>query len=114
MNTPRKLLSDAAKAVGYNITAFRVMRNEKEWAEIDDKWFWNPLEDDGDALRLAADLTLGISRPNNEHKEVVAYNDQVVAYASYESDYPKAWREAITKVAAKISQTENLTPQQTT
>jgi len=57
--TDRELLEAAAKAVGYEATPhperdglLLSQQDEATW------WHWNPLADDGDALRLAVKLDI--------------------------------------------------------
>ena len=54
MTDDRELLELAAKAAGHAIDRIDAMHDPEDWA------CWNPLEDDGDALRLAADLGLDV------------------------------------------------------
>lgn len=63
--TDRELLELAAKAAG--LGGFRYCENWRgmaEWIESDGGWFggrsWNPLRDDGDALRLAVKFGLRV------------------------------------------------------
>ena len=56
MSTDRELLELAAKAAGIE---FEFCRPELGGCLVGGRW-WNPLTDDGDALRLAADLRLGL------------------------------------------------------
>ena len=64
MNTDRKLLEAAAKAAGLNVKADRVDADDLFIGLIVGpkhtklKVDWNPLTDDGDALRLAVKLDL--------------------------------------------------------
>jgi hypothetical protein len=60
--TDRELLEMAAKAAGYGES--RTCIDEWFWVLTDDgDWHsWNPLTDDGDALRLAVKLGLDIDR----------------------------------------------------
>ena len=60
MSTDRELLELAAEAAGYG---------PPRWSELDGRWVagidgaakpWNPLTDDGDALRLAVKLRITI------------------------------------------------------
>lgn len=53
-----ELIELAAKAAGYEIIDWCAGRCGKDWAELSDTSKWNPLEDDGDAFRLACDLVL--------------------------------------------------------
>ena len=50
MSTDRELLELAAKAARHRIDPIDAMHDSEDWA------VWNPLTDDGDALRLAADV----------------------------------------------------------
>lgn len=67
--TDRELLRRAAKAAGMNMVGYEGGRARIELPERDhgDGWVsggnisWNPLTDDGDALRLAVKLKLSIS-----------------------------------------------------
>jgi len=56
--TNRELLELAAKAAEYEIIGWVTGRCGKEWAALSDTSQWNPLEDDGDALRLVVKLHL--------------------------------------------------------
>ena len=72
--TDRELLEAAAKAAGIEIqgefsTVDRMYIHDGDW--------WNPLTDDGDALRLAVKLGLAISIDAVE-RETWAHHDQVM------------------------------------
>ena len=54
--TDRELLELAAKAAGYDVTWLK----DSQFIHDGDDW-WDPLTDDGDALRLALKLGLTIS-----------------------------------------------------
>ena len=61
MMTDRELLEFAAKASGINLDVFidnKTIRRDKDGQPI----YWNPLTDDGDALRLAISINLRIFR----------------------------------------------------
>lgn len=58
--TDRELLEAAAKAAGIEIKPHVNGRIFKELMFTYDGKNWNPLEDDGDALRLACDLGLNV------------------------------------------------------
>ena len=63
--TDRELLEMAAKAAGIKLTFWRdaaVLRDKKSPLGLDIAW--NPLTDDGDALRLAVKLRISIEHPN--------------------------------------------------
>lgn len=102
--TDRELLEFAAKAVG-----LRFETNEKTVAVespfIPDVYYrdWNPLHDDGDALRLAVQVGIAIC-PSNV--SVIAWRlDAVDRDEALEllGNYPaKATRRAIVRAAAEI------------
>ena len=117
----RELLELAAKAAGLDLTycpAWSCMA--KKLADIDGEYFdsktcWNPLTYDGDALRLAAKLRLGIEfneasvvaswvDGGYESKEIYGYPDQTqdddfnIVYTNHD----KAARRAIVRAAAEI------------
>lgn len=111
----RELLELAAKAAGHIITGWRTGRRNVDWAELSDTSTWNPREDDGDALRLAAKLRLGIEfneasvvaswvDDGYEPKEIYVYPDQTqdddfnIVYTNHD----KAARRAIVRAAAEI------------
>ena len=59
--TDRELLEAAAKAAGIDATAYYGPSDEFYGLVVDSTGIeWNPLEDDGDALRLAVKLNLHI------------------------------------------------------
>lgn len=63
--TDRELLELAAKAAGYNAFTGHA-------AQMMDSG-WSPLEDDGDALRLALSMDVLIDIDLGEHETVVAF-----------------------------------------
>jgi hypothetical protein len=92
--TDRELLELAAKAAGIHFTKL------DDW----DAKPWNPLTDDGDALRLAVKLGLQISEGVAEvwqdgKEEGYFFEDGENRYA--------ATRRAITRAAAEIGKTLN-------
>lgn len=99
--TDRELLELAAKAAGIGI----------EWSGFHDSYCttgrcfndrWNPLTDDGDALRLALNvginIFMGMAEPHGQHKvgRVWAMESEVKA------DKLSATRRAIVQAAAEI------------
>lgn len=97
MQTERELLELAAKAAGYAL----------DWDSVFPDWplngghLWNPLKDDGDALRLAVSLRI----------DIYWYTDQVAAsYGPEEDDQvferlsedPLHVRYAIVRAAAEL------------
>lgn len=111
MTTDKKLLELAAKAVGYDTN--HPMNTERcELAvPIDDLWVtcdgnlvstgWNPLTDDGHALRLA--VKLGIMVDNSDY---VAYaiSEGVSVAEKHVEDPLAATRRAIVRAAAAIGE----------
>ena len=109
MTTDRELLVMAAKAAGIKIVrnADGALRNGTGFSELANIFslpFWNPLLDDGDALRLA--VTLRISADFFDDAIYVGYTpldnecDQVQEPTG--SDPYAATRRAIVRAAAEI------------
>ena len=104
--TDRELLELSAKAAGYNL-----LPNVKEgyplW--VIDQGEWNPLTDDGDALRLAVKLRISVllaeTHPHNPECGYATALDSGVIW-SYTTDHNKdpyaATRRAIVRAAAEI------------
>ena len=98
--TDKELLEKAAKAAGIEILY---------WSEISEGFklknvlvYWNPLTDDGDALRLAVKLGLQVSERVSEvwrdgKETAYFFEDDVDPYA--------ATRRAIVRAAAEIGKT---------
>ena len=65
---------------------------------------WNPLADDGDALRLAVKLRMGISLPIHKtiKADVVVFTDSSVNVREEGDDPYAATRRAIVRAAAEI------------
>lgn len=91
--TDRELLELAAKAAGIELrwdSAYGENPLYQKWKYIDNDWTeWNPLEDDGDALRLAVKINWVPSRV-----EVLKLSISECPYA--------ATRRAIVRAAAEI------------
>ena len=103
----RELLELAAKAAGYKSAEYR--EPDGLWAKIynGNFWgFWNPLTDDGDALRLAVKLQLGISVPPvvDGRVDVVTFYGPIISIVEYPQDDDRnaATRRAIVRAAAEI------------
>lgn len=95
--TDRELLELAAKAAGIPIV----------WMETTGRW--NPLEDDGDALRLAVKLNMDIcyeSCPDGVSVTVVGAWDGAPEPVQeiFEHDGPRAVRHAIVRAAAPMAE----------
>ena len=104
MKTDRELLELAAKASGISLVA---------WSKVFDEWKficnpcgepWNPLIDDGDALRLAVKLGIVIDTSYGVHVQYIV--DGVARPISeYEyKDIYSATRRAIVRAAAEIGE----------
>ena len=70
----------------------------------DREFLWNPLTDDGDALRLAVKLRLDVCRPDAEHKGVCVWVDHIGDFIEepHGDDEYAATRRAIVRSAAEI------------
>ena len=79
-----------------------------EWYDpsTPERLFWNPLRDDGEALRLAVKLQLGISIPpaTDGRIDVVTFYGPTISIIEYpkNSDRNAATRRAIVRAAAEI------------
>lgn len=104
MTTDRELLELAAKAAGDTV----VESATGYWRASDGKR-WNPLTDDGDALRLAVKLGLSIIQQHTfAGPEPVAaacgfgVDDYRLTSTDYDGDPYAATRRAIVRAAAEI------------
>ena len=110
--TDKELLELAAKAAGRKWLSYH---HQKGLCCRDDsyggliEYYWNPLTDDGDALRLAVKLSISISDdylyPNGEHVIRVgcSFGDTLYGDSEVCGDDPyAATRRAITRAAAEI------------
>lgn len=101
----RKLLELAAKAAGHTfdwgcqpLILAAPADEERPWR------CWNPLDDDGDALRLAVGLNMGISIPvfRKPRADIVCFRDSSVNIIEEGDDPYAATRRAIVRAAASI------------
>ena len=104
--TDRELLGLAAKAAGYEVLDWY---GERYTTTDGDRLFpWNPLADDGDALRLAVSQRLKIAHnPPEDQNLWVAVRDRRFVVCSFErfddeSQRSAATRRAIVRAAAEI------------
>jgi len=93
MNNDKELLTLAAKAAGIELEFLA----GKFWSQLKE---WNPLTDDGDALRLA--VKLGITVEFNSNWVGTTHEDIVGRAEFYEADPYAATRRAIVRAAAEI------------
>jgi hypothetical protein len=107
--TDRELLELAAKAAGMNAgeatwhpRAGFVWVKRVDGTRVENRW--NPLTDDGDALRLAVKLRLGISLPVHQtiRADVIAFTNSAVNAREEGNDPYAATRRAIVRAAAEI------------
>ena len=102
--TDRELLELAAKAAGIEIY-FRLDRGQLPFNDIcclvNTTQHWNPLTDDGDALRLAVKLNLHIHIDFDLPKNEVRVH-QVDTECAEKGDPYAATRRAIVRAAAEI------------
>ena len=106
--TDKELLEYAAKAAGIDGIKFH---SACGCYILKDNIWWNPLTDDGDALRLAVKLNLDITHSwsivNGDDKYPMAsihvsYNNETFVYELKEADPYAATRRAIVRAAAEI------------
>ena len=91
----KELLELAAKAAGYNAFAGHAEQM------LDSGW--NPLTDDGDALRLAVKLSMWIYEYSTHVSVAATYNDTRYQMQEGVNDDPyTATRRAIVRAAAEI------------
>ena len=102
--TDKELLELAAKAAGYTCkwNADSLLIEDEAWHE------WNPLTDDGDALRLAVKLKIDVV--HDFDRVIACYgDDEFETEYFYEKPTPTdpfaATRRAITHAAAEIGKT---------
>ena len=113
MKTDRELLELAAQAAGMNTREFATDSITRwHWRDDGTHTAWNPLTDDGDALRLAVDLDLAIVPYPiyNKQKHSVLVQKKNLDEPRFEKmelhgDDPRAaTRRAITRAAAAIGE----------
>jgi hypothetical protein len=98
--TDRELLELAAFAADIKTS----LHKETDSLWIDGPRVWNPITDDGDALRLAVKLRLDICRPHADYHSVCVWLDQRGDFVEQEvgEDPYAATRRAIVRAAAEI------------
>lgn len=94
--TDKELLELAAKAAGFKLMLNG--HNEPIIKGISSNKQWDPLTDDGDALRLAVRLEMEINCMELSQFQVTTYDDK--GNATYTDD--SCVRRAITRAAAEI------------
>jgi len=102
MKTDRELLELAAKAAGIG-NYWRHVDDLYQWEQGSYIINWNPLTDDGDALRLAVSLEIEII--SSEKYRVSCADTKETSHAvRHESDPYAATRRAIVRAAAEIGE----------
>ena len=117
--TDRELLEKAAKAAGYKLRwgeKFIVGDDEVDCTDMpyvfsghpdEADWYWNPLTDDGDALRLAVNLGIQVTPGTYNKDEFTAFKaagGEAHEFRSYQQDEFAATRRAIVRAAAAIGE----------
>jgi len=99
--TDKELLEQAAKAAGIDHK-----RLPHAWPNRFDDDQWNPLTDDGDALRLAVKLDMSvISCMEEKEVGVTVLETALEIYEQHNDDPYAATRRAIVRAAAEIGAT---------
>ena len=114
MSTDRELLELAAKAAKLILGEFkgRIVRYESDGQPV----YWNPLQFDGDALRLAANLGISITpypiyndearhsviAKQRRHSDTLREANPTEVIELHDGDPAAAWRRAIVRCAAEI------------
>ena len=100
MTANRELLELAAKAAGMELDREGTAEADGKFAVLPDYRLWNPLTDDGDALRLAVKLRMDIASFSRGVRADAPNGDD--CYEDYNSDPYAATRRAIVRAAAEI------------
>ena len=95
--TNKELLKLAAKAAGIEADNY-LFTNDGIWFSFDKTW--NPLTDDGDALRLVVKLRLGVTV--SKYEVIVTQFGETEAQENIDNDPYAATRRAIVRAAAEI------------
>ena len=107
----QELLELAARAAGLNVKAQSVNADDR-WIGLivgekhtREKKFWNPLTDDGDALRLAVKLGLRIEINTQVLGDTLVISEFYDNVECHNGDPYAATRRAIVRAAAEIGKT---------
>ena len=101
MNNDRELLELAAKAAGIKGAFFDY--RDKFGLVLENGKTWNPLTDDGDALRLAVKLEIDVDHILGEVATICTnLKNMDFVYEDYRDDPYAATRRAIVRAAAEI------------
>jgi hypothetical protein len=107
MKTDRELLELAARAAGIEGYIHEWVNGPEFIIPGENPATWNPLQDDGNALRLSMKLKIRVLHPTVEAPDAVRagsfkYGFVQEDYADHGGDYMAATRFAITRAAAQI------------
>lgn len=95
--TDRELLELAAKAAGYLLSEL----SDMVWSDSETEFvYWNPLTDDGDALRLAVRLLFEIDMGRDGI--AIRHSTGIKILEAFNHDPCAATRRAIVRAAAEI------------
>ena len=94
-----ELLMKAAKAVGFEIIGFAPSGG----AVLDDGSLWNPIDDDGEALRLAVKLWLTTETCMTYAQAITPEGEIYRVFAEEVDDPLAATRRAIVRAAAECA-----------
>ena len=103
--TDREMLELAAKAAGIEHLSGEYYVSGPELWDIERKRWWRPLTNDGDALRLAAKLSMRIDTCVNTGcaaRYGIDCENVIYVGISSDNDLLKATRRAIVRAAAQI------------
>lgn len=100
--TDRELLELAAKAAGYSGKYADIELPGGEGFWVDELTCWNPLQNDGDALRLVVKLGLAIHVWSDEVTVLNCANNFELKIVESMIDGQTAVRRAIVRAAAEI------------
>lgn len=115
--TDRELIELAARAAGAtdytgpddcSAPGIKFLNGEAVHYEGSGEWGypWNPLTDDGDALRLAVQLRMFVSVSQHQKiSEAQAHPDSEIVFEKHKRDAFAATRRAIVRAAAEIGRT---------
>jgi hypothetical protein len=109
----KELIKRAARAIGIEspVKGRGFIKNDGGYVyyvgpENRDRKSWNPLTDDGDALRLAVKLELSVYPPSKEYPKAGCQNNYATIDITEEGGSMAATRRAIVRAAAAMADTQ--------
>ena len=118
MSTDRELLEAAAKAAGHVLVwgdKYKLGDDEIDCTDIsyirsgqpdEGDVYWNPLTDDGDALRLAVSLRIDVHYGDSVVVAERVFPQEVGVAKAFDGDILAATRRAIVRAAAEIGRSK--------